>query len=100
VLPAADDAIAVGVYPLQTVPAPGSPEQRDDGGDSTPTTYNILPIMVDQLRQPVWLPSGTGGCQTALDSICPNIALLRNPRSPSASTTAQRPPVALPARRC
>ena len=78
VLPAADDAIAVGVYPLQTVPAPGSPEQRDDGGDSTPTTYNILPIMVDQLRQPVWLPSGTGGCQTALDSICPNIALPRN----------------------
>ena len=52
------------VSPGPTTPSPGYPK------------YNMLMLIVDQMRAPRWLP--TNGGQAALDAILPNIANLRN----------------------
>lgn len=70
VVPAAGDAINVGVFPPPiSNPAPG--QAMVTPGYAQP---NILMIMVDQLRSPRWLPSGG---QAAIDELLPNIAFLR-----------------------
>ncbi len=89
-----------GVYPPGQQPAPDAAGRLrpslypgrdrvhpDDGpppsGNTTfitpgYTQNNILMIMVDQLRYPVWASTGYSDPVTAFDSFLPNIAKLRN----------------------
>jgi arylsulfatase A-like enzyme len=78
---------------------PRSPGSKQHGGAAPRTSeacgsptapsagfpkYNILMIIVDQMRAPRWLPSATPGVlgalsgQEAIDAILPNIASIRN----------------------
>ena len=105
IVPAALDALAAGIVPPpivvpvnQAPPTQDAAARRNIGYDvaqdrrerltpddnppctgtyvSNTTIPNILPIMVDQLRSPRWVPT-TGG-QAYLDTLTPNIAQLRN----------------------
>ncbi len=67
VVPASPYSLSVGVYPP---PLPG--QQSPNGHIANP---NILVILVDQLRNPTWLPAGG---QAAIDTLLPNIAAIRN----------------------
>lgn len=77
-LPAAQDAVAAGVLPAPVNPeAPNAAGRRQntspmDDPAGTFSGHNILMILVDQLRQPKWLPPG------GVDGTLQNIALLRN----------------------
>jgi arylsulfatase A-like enzyme len=88
--PAGAGAIAMGVYP-PPIPAavvpPGTPGVSDTCSRGAANTsyyscgypkYNILLIMVDQMRNPgFWLPGGGNGLN-AVDAVIPNISQLAN----------------------
>jgi arylsulfatase A-like enzyme len=94
--PVSAELLAMGIYP-PPIPSPSpsqpsgnSPDDGDDAcGQGTSGTYytcgwphyNILLIMVDQMRSPAfWLPNNSSGLtgQAAIDAAIPNIAALRN----------------------
>ena len=93
VVPVSQDLIDLGIYPPPLPPGvePGQPQ--DHGGerrleaftgagrkrlDLVPPVlpkYNVLLIMVDQLRTPRWIPPGTGGFDS-LRNLTPTIRAL------------------------
>lgn len=81
VAPVRPEAVAAGAIPpggmFPATAGAGGGESQDSQTQNPPPQYNILMIMVDQWRNPKWVPADGQGA-TDLASATPNVTWLQN----------------------